>query len=58
VDGKKESRSFEDFTYSSELIGTKIDDYHQKVSITRRTLVLVISRKFHVVYYTRKRQDG
>ena len=45
-----------DFTYKfSESICAKIDDYHEKVSITKRTSVLAISRKFYVVYQIKKR---
>jgi hypothetical protein len=41
--------------YSSESICGKIDDYHLKVSITKRTSILTISRKFYVIYWTKKR---
>jgi hypothetical protein len=45
-----------DFTYKPpESICAKIDDYHEKVSITKRTSVLAISRKFYVVYQIKKR---
>jgi hypothetical protein len=49
-------RSFGDNTYqSSGSICGKNDDYHLKVSITKRSSVLAISRKFHVAYQTKRR---
>jgi len=41
----------ENYTYySSESFREKNDDYHLKVSIPKKTLLLAISREFNVVY--------
>lgn len=50
-------RQFQDWScpakytyYSSESFREKNDDYHLKVSIPKKTLLLAISRGFNVVY--------
>jgi hypothetical protein len=49
-EGRVEERVGNFTYYSSESFREKNDDYHLKVSIPKKTLLLAISREFDVVY--------